>query len=43
VAPGNNQKKLAPGLEALKAHVSTLRGALNSKRSPSRLLRKTMR
>jgi energy-coupling factor transporter ATP-binding protein EcfA2 len=30
VAPGNRQRKLAPGLEALKAYVSALRGELRS-------------
>jgi hypothetical protein len=30
VAPGNRQKKLAPGMEALKTYVSTLRGKLKS-------------
>ena len=30
VAPGNPQKKLAPGLEALRAYIGTLRGRLTS-------------
>jgi hypothetical protein len=30
LAPGNRQKKLAPGLEALKAHVGESRGRLKS-------------
>lgn len=30
LAPGNAQKKLSPGLDALKAHIGTLRGRLKS-------------
>ena len=37
LAPGNRQKKLAPGLESLKTHVSELRGRLKSELEALRL------